>query len=168
TGKLCPAPCEEACVLALNDDAVTIKQVEMALANRGFAEGWVVPRPPVRESGLRVAVVGSGPAGLAAAQQVRRAGQAVTVLERDDRPGVLLRYGIPDFKIEKTLVDRRVAQLEAEGVTFRCGETVADASALRAGYDAVVLATGAQRHRELALPGRELAGIELAMPYLIA
>ena len=168
TGKLCPAPCEEACVLALNDDAVTIKQVEMALADRAFAEGWVVPRPPARESGRRVAVVGSGPAGLAAAQQLRRAGHAVTVLERDDRPGGLLRYGIPDFKIEKGPVERRVAQLEAEGVVFRCGEAVADAAALREQYDAVVLATGAQRHRDLGLPGRELAGIEFAMPYLTA
>ena len=168
TGKLCPAPCEEACVLALNDDAVTIKQVEMALADRGFAEGWIVPRPPAAESGRRVAVVGSGPAGLAAAQQLRRAGHAVTMLERDDRPGGLLRYGIPDFKIEKAMVERRVAQLEAEGVAVRCGETVADAAALRGAYDAVVLATGAQRHRDLDVPGRDLQGIEFAMPYLIA
>ncbi len=168
TGKLCPAPCEEACVLTINDDPVTIKQVEMAIADRSFDEGWVVPRPPVAESGRSVAVVGSGPAGLAAAQQLRRVGHAVTVYERDDRPGGLLRYGIPDFKLEKAMVDRRIEQLAAEGVMFRCGEDVVDAGALRSQHDAVVLATGAQRHRDLALPGRGLAGIELAMPYLVA
>ncbi len=168
TGKLCPAPCEEACVLALNDDPVTIKQVEMAIAERSLAEGWTVPQPPIAESGRRVAIVGSGPAGLAAAQQLRRAGHGVDVYERDDRPGGLLRYGIPDFKLEKALVDGRVAQLEAEGVRFRCNETVDDLEALRAGSDAVVIATGAQRHRDLAIDGRELAGIEFAMPYLVA
>jgi glutamate synthase (NADPH) small chain len=168
TGKLCPAPCEEACVLTLNDDPVTIKQVEMAISDRSFAEGWVVPRPPATESGRRVAVVGSGPAGLAAAQQLRRVGHAVTVFERDDRPGGLLRYGIPDFKLSKAMVDRRIEQLVAEGIEFRCNEAIDDVGALREAFDAVVLATGAQRHRDLALPGRDLAGIELAMPYLIS
>jgi glutamate synthase (NADPH/NADH) small chain len=171
TGKLCPAPCEEACVLAVNDEAVTIKQVEMAIIDRAYDDGAVVPRPPDGTSGRSVAVVGSGPAGLAAAQQLRRAGHAVTVLERDDRIGGLLRYGIPDFKLEKTLVDRRVAQLEAEGVRFRCGVAVGrdvSLAALRSEHDAVVLATGAQRHRDLDLPGRDLAGIDLAMPYLVA
>jgi glutamate synthase (NADPH) small chain len=169
TGKLCPAPCEEACVLAVNDDAVTIKQVEMAIVERAFDEGWVVPRPPTRETGRRVAVVGSGPAGLAAAQQLRRAGHAVTVLERDDAPGGLLRYGIPDFKIGKHQVERRLRQLEAEGVRFEVGADVGRGTTLaelRAQVDAVVLATGAQRHRDLPLPGRDLAGIEYAMPYL--
>jgi glutamate synthase (NADPH) small chain len=168
TGKLCPAPCEEACVLALNDDPVTIKQVEMAIAERSIDEGWTIPLPPATESGRRVAVVGSGPAGLAAAQQLRRAGHAVDVYERDDRPGGLLRYGIPDFKLAKALVDARVAQLEAEGVRFLCNELVDDLDALRAAADAVVIATGAQRHRDLEIEGRELAGIGFAMPYLVA
>jgi glutamate synthase (NADPH) small chain len=166
TGKLCPAPCEEACVLALSDGPVTIKQVEQAIIDRGFDERWVVPRPPTAESGRTVAVVGSGPAGLAAAQQLRRQGHAVTVYERDDRLGGLLRYGIPDFKLSKTDIDRRLHQLDAEGVRFETGADVDDVGAL--GVDAVVLATGAQRHRDLAVAGRELAGIEFAMPYLTA
>jgi glutamate synthase (NADPH) small chain len=166
TGKLCPAPCEEACVLALSDDPVTIKQVEQAIIDRGFDERWVVPRPPVAESGRAVAVVGSGPAGLAAAQQLRRQGHAVTVYERDDRLGGLLRYGIPDFKLEKADIDRRLGQLDAEGVRFETGVDVDDVEAL--GVDAVVLATGAQRHRDLAVAGRDLDGIEFAMPYLTA
>jgi glutamate synthase (NADPH/NADH) small chain len=170
TGKLCPAPCEEACVLTINDDAVTIKQIEMEIADRAWDEGWVRPRPPGRETGRRVAVVGSGPAGLAAAQQLTRAGHGVTVLERDDRLGGLLRYGIPDFKLEKHLVDRRIAQMEAEGTRFETGVDVGtdlDVEELRARYDAVLLATGAQAHRPLAAPGAELAGIHLAMPYLV-
>jgi glutamate synthase (NADPH/NADH) small chain len=171
TGKLCPAPCEEACVLAINDDAVTIKEIELAIAERAIAEGWVDPQPPTVSSGRSIGVVGSGPAGLACAQQLARAGHAVTVYERDDRPGGLLRYGIPDFKLDKQDVDRRIAQLEAEGVVFACGvECGVDVPAdeLRDRHDAVVLATGAQRQRDLTLPGRELAGIHLAMPYLIA
>ena len=168
TGKLCPAPCEEACVLTLNDDPVTIKQVEMAISDRSFDEGWVVPRPPAAESGRSVAVVGSGPAGLAAAQQLRRAGHAVTVFERDDRPGGLLRYGIPDFKLEKAMVDRRVEQLEAEGVEFRCNE--ADRRPAPRCARATTRSCSPPARSGTAtstLPGRELAGIELAMPYLI-
>jgi glutamate synthase (NADPH/NADH) small chain len=166
TGKLCPAPCEEACVLQIDDDAVTIKQIEQAIVDRGYAEGWIRPQPPSAGSPWRVAVVGSGPAGLAAAQQLRRRGHAVTVYERDDRAGGLLRYGIPDFKLAKADIDRRLAQLEAEGVAFELGAAVDDLDAL--GADAVVLATGAQHHRDLAVPGRNLAGIEFAMPYLTA
>jgi glutamate synthase (NADPH/NADH) small chain len=124
TGKLCPAPCEEACVLTINDDPVTIKQVEMEIADRAWDEGWVRAQRPERETGRRVAVVGSGPAGLAAAQQLTRAGHAVTVLERDDRPGGLLRYGIPDFKLEKHVIDRRIVQMEAEGTRFETGVNV--------------------------------------------
>src|SRR5436190_2313988 len=145
TGMLCPAPCEEACVLALNDDPVTIKQVELAIVERAFAEGWVAPASAARASGRAVAVVGSGPAGLAAAQQLTRAGHAVTVFERDDRPGGLLRYGIPAFKLEKRHVDRRLDQMRAEGTEFRCGvEAGTDVSAetLRSSFDAIVLAGG--------------------------
>ena len=157
TGKLCPAPCEEACVLTINDDAVTIKEIEWAIVERAWEEGWIAPQPAGERSGRSVGVIGSGPAGLAAAQQLARAGHAVTVYERDDRAGGLLRYGIPDFKLEKELVDRRVAQLEAEGVAFAYGVDVGRDLAcdeLRARHDAVVLATGAQRHRPLTLPGR--------------
>ena len=171
TGKLCPAPCEEACVLTINDDAVTIKEIELAIAERALAEGWVVPEPAGFSTGRSVGVVGSGPAGLACAQQLARAGHSVTVYERDDRPGGLLRFGIPDFKLDKKSVDLRVEQLEAEGVEFVCGvECGVDIAAdeLRSRHDAIVLATGAQRHRDLELPGRELDGVQLAMPYLIA
>jgi glutamate synthase (NADPH/NADH) small chain len=171
TGKLCPAPCEEACVLALNDDAVTIKQIEQAIIDRAWAEGWVSPQPATVSTGRAVAVVGSGPAGLAAAQQLARAGHLVTVYERDDRPGGLLRYGIPDFKFDKVALDRRLEQLRAEGVRFETGVSVGrdiPVDELRAGVDALILATGAQRHRDLELPGRELAGVEYAMPYLTA
>ena len=152
TGKLCPAPCEESCVLAINDDAVTIKEIELAIAERALSEGWVVPQPPGASTGRSIGVVGSGPAGLACAQQLARAGHSVTVYERDDRPGGLLRYGIPDFKLDKRSVDLRIEQLEAEGVTFACGvECGVDLAAdeLRTRHDAVVLATGAQRQRDL-------------------
>jgi glutamate synthase (NADPH) small chain len=169
TGKLCPAPCEEACVLALSDAAVTIKQIELAIVERAFAEGWVRPQPPAAATGRSVAIVGSGPAGLAAAQQLARAGHAVTVYERDELPGGLLRFGIPDFKLEKRLIDRRVDQLMAEGVHIEVGSSVGpdlDARDLAARFDAVLLATGAQRHRPLDLPGAGLHGVEPAMAYL--
>jgi len=169
TGRLCPAPCEAACVLGINSDPVTIKQVEVEIIDRAFAEGWVVPLPPAALSGRTVAVVGSGPAGLAAAQQLTRAGHAVTVFERDDAPGGLLRYGIPEFKMEKRHLDRRLAQMRAEGTRFRCGvEAGTDISAgeLRASFDAIVLAGGARVPRDLPLPGRPLAGIHQAMEYL--
>jgi glutamate synthase (NADPH/NADH) small chain len=170
TGKLCPAPCEEACVLTINDDAVTIKEIEWAIVERAWEEGWIVPQPAGTRSGRSVGVIGSGPAGLAAAQQLARAGHAVTVYERDDRPGGLLRYGIPDFKLEKVLIDRRVEQLVAEGVEFASGVDVGrdvPCDELRARHDAVVLASGAQRHRPLDLPGSELDGVHLAMEYLV-
>jgi glutamate synthase (NADPH/NADH) small chain len=169
TGRVCPAPCEEACVLAINDDAVTIKQVEKQIVDHAFKQGWVEPLAPAARTGKRVAVVGSGPAGLACAQQVARAGHAVTVFERDDRIGGLLRYGIPDFKMEKGLIDRRMAQMEAEGVTFRPSTNVGvdvPTDRLTAEFDAVVLAGGATQARDLPLPGRELEGIHLAMEYL--
>ena len=169
TGKLCPAPCEEACVLQLNDDAVTIKQIELAIVERAFAEGWVRPQASPAATGRSVAIVGSGAAGLAAAQQLTRAGHAVTVFERDELPGGLLRFGIPDFKLEKRLIDRRVDQLMAEGVRIEVGSSVGpdlDARDLAARFDAVLLATGAQRHRPLDLPGAGLHGVEPAMAYL--
>jgi glutamate synthase (NADPH) small chain len=169
TGRLCPAPCEAACVLGINSDPVTIKQVEVEIIDRAFASGWVTPRPPAELSGRTAAVVGSGPAGLAAAQQLTRAGHAVTVFERDDAPGGLLRYGIPAFKLEKRHLDRRLAQMRAEGTRFSCGvEAGIDITAdeLRASFDAVVLCGGARVPRELPLPGRSLAGIHQAMEYL--
>jgi glutamate synthase (NADPH/NADH) small chain len=169
TGKLCPAPCEEACVLAINDDAVTIKEIEWSIVERAWEEGWIVPQPAGMRTGRSVGVIGSGPAGLAAAQQLARAGHAVTVYERDERAGGLLRFGIPDFKLEKRLIDRRVEQLAAEGVEFAYGVDVGSdvpLDELRARHDAIVLATGAQRHRALTLPGAELAGVHLAMDYL--
>jgi glutamate synthase (NADPH/NADH) small chain len=172
TGRLCPAPCEAACVLEIREgDAVTIKQIENAIINRAWEEGWVTPQPPrrERETGQAVAVVGSGPAGMAAAQQLRRAGHRVTLFERDEAIGGLVRFGVPDFKIEKTVVQRRVEQLIAEGVEMRCGvEVGSDVSVqeLRGGFDAVVLATGARVPRDLPVPGRELDGVHFAMDYL--
>jgi glutamate synthase (NADPH/NADH) small chain len=170
TGRLCPAPCEAACVLEIREgDAVTIKQIENAIIDRAWAEGWVVPQPPRHETGQAVAVVGSGPAGMAAAQQLRRAGHRVTLFERDEAIGGLVRFGVPDFKIEKHVVERRVDQLVAEGVEIRCGVDVGrdvDAAELRASYDAIVLATGSRVPRDLPVPGRELDGVHFAMDYL--
>jgi glutamate synthase (NADPH/NADH) small chain len=170
TGTLCPAPCEDACVLAINDKAVTIKEIERSIIERAFDEGWVRAQPPERRSGRRVAVVGSGPAGLAAAQQLNRAGHQVTVFERDDEIGGLLTYGIPDFKIEKWMVRRRVALLAEEGIELRTGVHVGEdlgVDELRGRFDAVLLAVGALAGRELDVPGRELGGIHLAMDYLV-
>jgi len=169
TGRLCPAPCESACVLGLVNEPVAIRHIEQTIADRGFAEGWVVPRPPRRESGFSVAVVGSGPAGLAAAQQLRRSGYAVVVFEKDERAGGLLRYGIPDFKLEKSVLDNRLGQLEAEGVQFRTGIDVGEditVNELRSEFDAICVATGAGMARDLRVPGRELEGIHLAMDFL--
>ena len=169
TGRLCPAPCESACVLGINQPAVTIKQVEVSVIDRAFESGWVVPQPPDRLTGKTVAVVGSGPAGLAAAQQLTRAGHTVAVYERADRIGGLLRYGIPEFKMEKRHLDRRLAQMEAEGTRFRPGVAVGEAITgrqLRDRYDAVVLAVGATAARDLPVPGRELDGVLQAMEYL--
>jgi glutamate synthase (NADPH/NADH) small chain len=169
TGRICPAPCEEACTLNLDNNPVTIKTIECTIADRAFAEGWVKPEPPTLTTGKRIAVVGSGPAGLACAQQLARAGHEVHVYERWAKAGGLLRYGIPDFKMEKHIVDRRVAQMEAEGVTFHYGVHVGvtvPAKQLVDDFDAVVLAGGAEQARELPIPGRDLKGIELAMDYL--
>jgi glutamate synthase (NADPH/NADH) small chain len=169
TGTLCPAPCEAACVLAINDDAVTIKQVEIELIDRAWDEGWVPPQPAAVRTGKKVAVVGSGPAGLAAAQQLTRVGHDVVVFERADRIGGLLRYGIPEFKMEKSRLDRRLEQMRQEGTEFRAGvEVGVDVSAaqLRAEFDAVVLAGGATAWRDLPVPGREAEGVYQAMEYL--
>ena len=169
TGRVCPAPCEAACVLGINEDPVAIKQIEMAIADRAIAEGWLTPEPPSVRTGKRVAVVGSGPAGLAAAQQLNRAGHLVTVFERADRPGGLLMYGIPDFKLEKSHVWRRIRQMEEEGVEFRCNANIGvnvPTSQLRDDYDAIVLTGGATAGRDLPIPGRELKGIHFAMEFL--
>jgi glutamate synthase (NADPH/NADH) small chain len=171
TGRLCPAPCESACVLGIGSDPVAIKQVEVEIADLAWAEGWVAPRPPrpATRTAKKVAVVGSGPAGLAAAQQLTRVGHAVTVYERADAAGGLLRYGIPEFKMEKRHLDRRLAQMRAEGTEFICGVNAGvdvPAAALRAGYDAIVLAGGAAVPRGLPVPGADLAGVHQAMEYL--
>jgi len=169
TGRLCPAPCESACVVAINQDAVTIKQIEVEIADRAFAQGLVTPQAPARLSGKTVAVIGSGPAGLAAAQQLARAGHTVAIYERADKLGGLLRYGIPEFKMEKIHVDRRLEQLEAEGIKFRSGVEIGidiEANELRKRYDALVIAVGATAWRDLPVPGREFNGIYQAMEYL--
>lgn len=169
TGRLCPAPCEDACVLTINADAVTIKNVEQTIADQAWEHAYTVPAPPGRLSGKTVAVIGSGPAGLAAAQQLTRAGHTVVVHERADRIGGLLRYGIPAFKMEKSHLDRRVEQMRAEGTVFRTDSDIGgrvDAADLRRRYDAVVVAVGAMERRELTVPGRELRGIHQAMDYL--
>ena len=169
TGKLCPAPCEGSCVLGINDDPVTIKSVEAAIIDRAWNEGWVTPRPPTTRTWKKVAIIGSGPAGLAAADQLNRAGHSVTVFEKSDRIGGLLRYGIPEFKMEKRYLDRRLEVMEVEGVVFRGGINVGvdvPARRLREDYDAVLLAGGAGQPRDLPVPGRELKGVHYAMDYL--
>jgi len=185
TGRICPAPCEAACTLGINEAPVGIKSIEHAIIDRGWSEGWVIPQPPAHKTGKTVAIVGSGPAGLAAAQQLARAGHAVTVFEKNDRIGGLLRYGIPDFKMEKSHIDRRIAQMQAEGVTFRTGVLVAELpkdgpgatvanwaketvtpAQLQAEFDAVLLTGGAECPRDLPVPGRELDGIHFAMEFL--
>ena len=180
TGRVCPAPCEEACVLRINNDPVGIKSIEHAIIDRAWEAGWVAPQPAAAKTGKKVAVIGSGPAGLACAQQLARTGHAVTVFEKNDRAGGLLRYGIPDFKMEKWLIDRRLEQMKAEGVEFRTNHVVGPAPVvagnaharpvepkkLLAGYDAVVLAGGAEMPRDLPVPGRELEGVHFAMDFL--
>lgn len=186
TGRICPAPCEAACVLNVNDDAVGIKSIEHAIIDRAWAEGWVTPQSPTHQTGKKVAIVGSGPAGLAAAQQLARAGHAVTVFEKNDRVGGLLRYGIPDFKMEKIHIDRRVAQMEKEGVAFKCGVMIGSQQnplgkdskvinwakqtitpeQLQKDFDAVMLTGGAEQSRDLPVPGRDLDGVHFAMEFL--
>lgn len=178
TGRICPAPCEAACTLNIGHDAVGIKSIEHAIIDKGWAEGWVVPQPPARKTGKKVAVVGSGPSGLACAQQLARAGHSVSVFEKSNRIGGLLRYGIPDFKLDKSHIDRRVAQMEAEGVEFlpstyighaahaEDGLTVIPPETLQADFDAVVLAGGSEQPRDLPVPGRELRGVHFAMDFL--
>lgn len=169
TGRLCPAPCEKACVLAINQDPVTIEQIEKEIIEHAFAENWVQPRIPTRRTGKRVAIVGSGPAGLAAAQQLSRAGHEVVVFEADEKPGGMLRFGIPDFKLEKWVIDRRLDIMRSEGVQFRTSTPVGQGPSyadLHSEYDALLIATGAQKARELECEGRELAGVHLAMDFL--
>ncbi len=169
TGRICPAPCEASCTLNIDDNPVTIKSIECSIVDRGWDEGWVAPLVPARKTGKRVAVVGSGPAGMACAQQLARAGHAVTLFEKADRVGGLLRYGIPDFKMEKRLIDRRMRQMEAEGVEFRTGVEVGATLSIKSlleGYDAVALTGGAEWPRDLEVPGRELSGIHFAMDFL--
>ncbi|MEA2367871.1 MAG: glutamate synthase small chain [Thermoleophilaceae bacterium] len=169
TGRICPAPCEAACVLDINDDAVTIKQIEQSIIDRAFAEGWVKPEPPAFRTGRSAAVVGSGPAGLAAAAQLNKAGHRVTLFERNDRIGGLLRYGVPDFKLDKGVVQRRVDILEAEGIEMRTGVNVGvdvTGDELREQFDAIVISTGSTVPRDLPVPGRELDGVHFAMEYL--
>ncbi|NYT22429.1 glutamate synthase subunit beta [Alcaligenaceae bacterium] len=178
TGRICPAPCEAACTLNINDDAVGIKSIEHAIIDKGWEQGWVVPQPPTRRTGRKVAVVGSGPAGLACAQQLARAGHSVTLFEKSNRIGGLLRYGIPDFKLDKSLINRRLAQMEAEGVEMRPstyvgsaedapeGVAVRSPESLQAEFDAIVLTGGAETPRDLPVPGRELRGVHFAMDFL--
>jgi len=169
TGRVCPAPCEAACTLNIEDTPVTIKSIECAIVDRGWQEGWILPQLPARKTGKSVAVVGSGPAGLACAQQLARAGHSVTLFEKNDRMGGLLRYGIPDFKMEKHLINRRLVQMEAEGVTFRTSTEVGvqvSLDSLRANFDAVVLSGGAEKPRPLEIPGFELSGVRFAMEFL--
>jgi len=170
TGRICPAPCEAACTLNIDDNPVTIKSIECAIVDRGWEEGWIQPLVPARKTGKRVAVVGSGPAGLACAQQLARAGHTVTLFEKADRIGGLLRYGIPDFKMEKHLIERRMRQMSAEGVEFRTGVEVGATLSIKSlleGYDAVALTGGAETPRNLPIPGRELDGIHFAMDFLV-
>ena len=169
TGRLCPAPCEEACVLGITSPPVSIELIEKYIVERGFSEGWIKPQPPLDRTGKTIAIVGSGPAGLAAAQQLNKAGHAVTVFERDNKPGGLLRYGIPDFKMEKNIIDRRLEILEAEGIIFKCNVEIGkdlSAQELKADFDAVLLATGATIKRELPIPGSDLNGVVQAMDFL--
>ncbi len=169
TGRLCPAPCESACVLGINEDPVSIKAIERTIIDRGFEEGWIVPKPPKILTGKKVAIIGSGPAGLAAAQQLARLGHSVIVFEKNDRLGGLLRYGIPDFKLEKFQIDRRIDQMMAEGVEFRTGINIGVDFPIRdliESYDAVVLAGGSEKPRDISIPGRQLKGIYFAMEFL--
>ncbi|MCK5248528.1 MAG: glutamate synthase subunit beta, partial [Spirochaetaceae bacterium] len=169
TGRVCPAPCETSCTLSINDAPVTIKQNERAIIEKAFVEGWVIPRPPRAETGKSVAVIGSGPAGMAASQQLRRAGHRVTLFEKNRKIGGLLRYGIPDFKLDKNVIDRRLEQLIAEGIIFETGVTIGEDISiryLRDKFDAILFAMGAGKPRDLPVPGRELDGIHYAMEYL--